>query len=291
MSLIRERPAPPASLVASDLKTIVVGLLNPADTGGLAYALNRSLAEPSRIRVVRPIWSHDSDVVASSVPVEACQVIGEPGEVLLSESRRGDILVVQTPRNHLAALNDDVLVRLRRSAECLLVEVDDEGRTIRASGPHGRDARPLSRVDLPHVGLRASAEVVVGFDGSAAGLEAVRWAVACAQENAFKVRVVMAYTPSEDGAGTQPARDAAEVLLSACLKQVRPGRATMVQQVIAGEPTDVLLNCSEGARLLVLGRHGTSGMIHSALGSVGDTCARLASCPVVIVPAGGTPVI
>ena len=181
MSLIRERPVPPAHLVLPDLRTIVVGLLNPADSGGLAYALDRSLAEPSRIRVIRPIWSGDSDVVSSSCPVEARQVIGEPGEVLLAESRRAEVLVVQTPRDHAAALDDDVLVRLRHSAECLLVEVDDEGHIMRASGPHGRDPRrlPLSLVDLPHVGLRTSAEIIVGFEGSAAGLEAVRKALVC----------------------------------------------------------------------------------------------------------------
>jgi nucleotide-binding universal stress UspA family protein len=54
--------------------------------------------------------------------------------------------------------------------------------------------------------------------------------------------------------------------------------------LVDGEPVDQLLDQSAGADLLVVGRHGTSGLVHSALGGVGDACARLATCPVVIVP-------
>jgi nucleotide-binding universal stress UspA family protein len=54
--------------------------------------------------------------------------------------------------------------------------------------------------------------------------------------------------------------------------------------LVDGEPVDQLLDQSAAAELLVVGRHGTSGLVHSALGGVGDTCARLATCPVVIVP-------
>lgn len=61
-------------------------------------------------------------------------------------------------------------------------------------------------------------------------------------------------------------------------------RPVVTVRVEKGEAFDVLLNNAKDSALLVLGREGTSGVIHNALGSVGDSCARLASCPVVIVP-------
>jgi len=56
------------------------------------------------------------------------------------------------------------------------------------------------------------------------------------------------------------------------------------QEIVHGEPIDVLTRLSAHSSLLVLGSHGISGLRHSGLGSVADACARLASCPVVVVP-------
>ena len=55
--------------------------------------------------------------------------------------------------------------------------------------------------------------------------------------------------------------------------------------VVQGDPADVLVRQSRASALLVMGSHGVAGLMHSALGSVTDTCARMAECPVVIVPA------
>lgn len=130
-----------------------------------------------------------------------------------------------------------------------------------------------------------STTVTVGFDGSAASIEAARWAIANSQDEALTVDVVMAYA-----AGDQNPRDAKlrnDLTLAAierASKQIAVGRATLTPRAIAGDTVDVLLNCAAGSRLLVLGRHGVNGMVHSAMGVVGDTCVRMAACPVVIVP-------
>ncbi|MEO6473334.1 MAG: universal stress protein [Aeromicrobium sp.] len=261
-------------------KRIVVGLLTQDDTGSLAYALKRALVEPSEVRQVRAVIQGGRGPSAQD-PLGVIDIVGEPGEVLLEESRMAKVMVVQTPSDAASALDDPVLSRLRRSADCLLVEVNDTGQIVRASGPHGSSgAQPGS---LPLEGLRALTEIVVGFDASASSVEAVRWAIAWAQEDAMTVQVVMAYRPVDET--DDRSCEEAMARLAAGVELLKPGRVTVIQRVVAGEPTDVLLNCSNGSRLLVLGRHGTSGMIHNALGSVGDTCARLASCPVVIVPA------
>ncbi|MDQ3155237.1 MAG: universal stress protein [Actinomycetota bacterium] len=124
--------------------------------------------------------------------------------------------------------------------------------------------------------------ITVGFDGSPAGLSALRWAVAFAQSTGSELQVVTAYA-SKGGESINVARMNAEAVVNLATHEGADD-TDLVRLAIPGEPTEVLLKCSEDSRLLVVGRHGTSGMIHSSLGSVGDACARLASCPVVIVP-------
>jgi nucleotide-binding universal stress UspA family protein len=117
--------------------------------------------------------------------------------------------------------------------------------------------------------------VVVGVDGSPASLAAVQWARVTAQGAGARLRLVAACEGPTPEPHVQRALDDAQAR--------QPGAACEVV-VRQGRPVDVLLVQSEDADLLVVGRHGVDGMIHSSLGAVGDACARLASCPVVIVP-------
>jgi nucleotide-binding universal stress UspA family protein len=61
------------------------------------------------------------------------------------------------------------------------------------------------------------------------------------------------------------------------------------RQVIEGSPAELLIYFSGRAQLMVLGSHSTESIRHSALGSVGEACVRLAECPVVVVPHAGSP--
>lgn len=122
--------------------------------------------------------------------------------------------------------------------------------------------------------------VTVGFDGSAAGQEALRWAAAYAQEVPSRIHVVAAFVVA-DGDVAAEARARTEAMLDAALVE----RVENIdRQAFEGDPVEVLLRCSESSDLLVVGRHGTTQLIHNSMGSVGDACARLAHCPVVIVP-------
>ena len=124
--------------------------------------------------------------------------------------------------------------------------------------------------------------ITVGFDGSEPSLAASQWALAAARAESATIHVVTAYM-LKDGESIDLSRMRAEAIVNLAAK-VDADDAGVVLRAIPGEPTEVLLVCAEDSRLLVVGRHGTSGIIHSALGSVGDACARLAGCPVVIVP-------
>lgn len=126
--------------------------------------------------------------------------------------------------------------------------------------------------------------IVVGVDGSASSVAALRWAIAQAAPGQH-VRVISAYGWS-DGVHAHMSRADAEVNISAAFDAIGGVEGIHLEQtVVEGEPVEALLSQSESALLLVVGRHGTRGMIHSALASVGDTCSRMAACPVVIVPA------
>jgi len=57
-------------------------------------------------------------------------------------------------------------------------------------------------------------------------------------------------------------------------------------QVVHGDPVEALLRTSSRADLLVVGSHSTSAVLHVMLGSVSEACARMAECPVVVLPAG-----
>lgn len=124
--------------------------------------------------------------------------------------------------------------------------------------------------------------ITVGFDGSRPSLAALRWALAAARTDSSSVHVVTSYTP-KNGESIDVARTRAEATVNLATHEGADD-VELVRRAIPGEPTEVLLECSEHSRLLVIGRHGTSGMIHSALGSVPDACVRLSACPVVIVP-------
>lgn len=123
-------------------------------------------------------------------------------------------------------------------------------------------------------------KITVGFDGSAASREALRWAIDHARQVRCRIEVVGAFVAA-DG----EIRTAAQARTDAMLDQALADHAEHIaRQSLEGDPVEVLLRCSESSDLLVVGRHGTSQLIHSSMGSVGDACARLSHCPVVIVP-------
>jgi nucleotide-binding universal stress UspA family protein len=133
--------------------------------------------------------------------------------------------------------------------------------------------------------------IVVGVDSSRGSSAALDWAVDEARRRGARLHVVSAWElPTAIGApiplptGFAPAalaHAAAEEEVRASLAEA--GDVDVEITVIEGHPRTVLLEAAKGALLLVVGRRGRSSWTGLTLGSVSESCARSAPCPVVIV--------
>ena len=128
--------------------------------------------------------------------------------------------------------------------------------------------------------------IVVGMDGSAGSIEALRWAVAYAEcrgapveaHIAWQFPEVYSYMPRDYEA------EARDKLQAAIDEALDPNQHSLVTgKVTPGRPGHVLVEASKHALLLVVGSHGHSGAIGRLIGSVSEHCVYRAECPVVVV--------
>ncbi|MEE1786575.1 universal stress protein [Streptomyces sp. SP17BM10] len=135
--------------------------------------------------------------------------------------------------------------------------------------------------------------VVVGVDGSPSSHAALRWALRHAKLIGGVVDAVGAWEPPSHMGWSAPVvdhsfdREVAERRFADELDRVLgEGRPVEVRRtMVMGEPSDVLLNASRGAELLVVGSHGRSGFTRALLGSVSVRVTQHATCPVVVARA------
>lgn len=163
------------------------------------------------------------------------------------------------------------------------------------------------------------AVVVVGVDGSAQSLEALKLAAREAHWRAARLRAVYVYEPvrprqaeaaaavaaaalwpsAANRSGTviaeasrhddeerAHARSHAENLLRQIVASVEddmPG--VEVDEVAIGDrhPSEALLRAAVDADLLVVGSRGLGGFAGLLLGSIGQQCVQHATCPVLVV--------
>ena len=138
--------------------------------------------------------------------------------------------------------------------------------------------------------------LIVGVDGSAASLAALRWSAA--QAGLLRTHVVAVHAWLPTGARRAPYAPAAELptpeqdrLLAAerlhgtvsRLLELDP-EAQVRALLDQGPPVRVLLRHARHAGLLVLGRGPREDLTLPAIGSVARDCVRYAKCPVVTVP-------
>jgi nucleotide-binding universal stress UspA family protein len=144
--------------------------------------------------------------------------------------------------------------------------------------------------------------VVVGVDGSAGSLEALRFALEEARLRRARLVALCAWMlPLTEVPGpfllelpaagptleqVRPELErAAERRLDEALESVAGhGDVEIERRVVEAAPAHALVEASEGAELLVVGSRGHGGFAGLRLGSVGQQCAHHARCPVVIVP-------
>src|SRR5690349_14843655 len=130
------------------------------------------------------------------------------------------------------------------------------------------------------------ARIVVGFDGSAASLLAVDWALAeaCLREG---VVVLCHVAPGRDsGPIGDDERAGADRLLARGVRHARRRAPTVevIPTLLSGNPAGQLLSAASGAALLIVGALGAGGFSGLRLGSVSAQVARHAPCTVIVVP-------
>ncbi|GGL00954.1 universal stress protein [Planomonospora parontospora subsp. parontospora] len=141
--------------------------------------------------------------------------------------------------------------------------------------------------------------IVVGVDGSQAGLEAVGWAVREAGLRGARLRIVhvmptWAFEMPEDVPHADVGRwmrDGAAGLLAQGVERARAeGLPVEVEPLLLpGDPRQGLIEAAGQAELLVVGSHGLGGFLGMLVGSVALGVCGHTACPVAVVraaPAG-----
>lgn len=140
---------------------------------------------------------------------------------------------------------------------------------------------------------------MVGVDGSAGSLRALRWAleeatlrraalqavmvwrgVEADDETAFEFATFRSLAGYDRGAATLAGEHLRD-LLSEALGEAA-GRVEPI--VLEGHPVDALCEHATGADLLVVGSRGHGALAEVLLGSVSAACARRSPCPLAVVP-------
>jgi nucleotide-binding universal stress UspA family protein len=140
-----------------------------------------------------------------------------------------------------------------------------------------------------------SDRILVGVDGSASSVDALRHAARIAAALDAPLEVMTAwnypawagYAPTADWS---PAEDA-EAVLSAAVHEAFDGAPPpdLTTKVVQGAAARTLIEQSRDSGMLVLGSRGHGGFVGMLLGSVSAACAEHAHCPVLIVHSEDSP--
>ncbi|WP_068923140.1 universal stress protein [Planobispora rosea] len=137
--------------------------------------------------------------------------------------------------------------------------------------------------------------IVVGVDGSRAGLEAVGWAVHEAGIRGVRLRIVhvmpaWAFEMPEDVPHADVGRwmrdGAADLLMRGMERARAEGLPVEVEPLLLpGDPRLGLIEAAREAELLVVGSHGLGGFLGMLVGSVALGVCGHTACPVAVVRA------
>lgn len=142
--------------------------------------------------------------------------------------------------------------------------------------------------------------IVVATDFSDCAKRALDFAVELAEKQGARLTVVHAWAAPRISGGVETAplvqmpglpgvtlaeyvRDDAQRSLAAVVEDLVQRRVRADNQLLFGDPRDVIVELSEHHDLVVMGTHGRGGLTRLILGSVADYVVRHARCPVVTV--------
>ncbi|MEO8694712.1 MAG: universal stress protein [Acidimicrobiales bacterium] len=233
------------------------------------------LTEPTEKGLADTVAAVVGDEFAS-VRVEQRVIHGAPGPVLIAEAVHSDLVVVGSRGlgGFKGLLLGSVSHQVVTHAACAVVVVPQAGPVVAAGGPR---------------------RIVVGVDGSANSIAALRWAAERAQVSGVTIRAVFAWrlppvspTPPEISGGLPPTNvvgHAAAVTLDDFLREAALPPDVNVEPInVEGTPAKVLVDEGAHAELLVLGARGHGGFTGLLLGSVATAVTRHAQCPVAVIP-------
>lgn len=133
-----------------------------------------------------------------------------------------------------------------------------------------------------------SGKIVVGVDGSAPSVEALRWAVREARRRCTSLSVVVAYRHDptlQPPLGSDAPQGAADVLRRALLA-AGLAEELVETRIVDGSPAPSLVAAARDADLIVLGHQAHGSMSRTLLGTVNTDRDKHFTCPVVVVPPG-----
>lgn len=133
-----------------------------------------------------------------------------------------------------------------------------------------------------------SDRVLVGVDGSASSIDALRYAARIAEAFEAPLTVVTtwnypAFTSAYVPDSWSPEKDAEEILDVSIEQAFADSPPRLQRAVLAGPTAQTLIEASRRSSMLVLGSRGHGGFAGLLLGSVSAACAEHAHCPVLIV--------
>ena len=141
----------------------------------------------------------------------------------------------------------------------------------------------------------APGPVVVGVDGSPNSVKALRLARREANWRGVPLRAVRSWrVPVSYGLegvaypiDSQRLEEGARAVLDDAIAQAFPDQAeqaTVAREVLLGATSELLIDASKTADLLVVGARGHGGFVGLMLGSVSSQVVKHAHCPVLVVP-------
>ncbi|WP_327635139.1 universal stress protein [Kribbella sp. NBC_00482] len=183
------------------------------------------------------------------LPVTGSRVDGFPPAVLLAESRTADLIVLgsRLTGRLLGLMVSSAGIELSAHAHCPVVVVRP-----------GDDALVGNRV-------------VIGYDGSPPADAAVEFGLAYSRRHELPARIVTVLDDADD--------DDHDLLAA-----IRPHAHEAEIVEVTGHPSELLLEWSADAQLLVVGSRGRGGFAGLLLGSVSQTMLTQAPCPVAVIP-------
>ena len=132
--------------------------------------------------------------------------------------------------------------------------------------------------------------IVAGIDGSSHSMAALTWAIDEARLRGLGLRIIFAFPTLVSFFGTTShefypkVESEARTMFDEALAAAPPMDDLDVERILLpGNPSEILVDASRGASLLVVGSRGRGAFRGMLMGSVSTHAVHQAHCPVVVV--------